>query len=217
MLTQPGSSARPGCRESHRSHSIRRLAVAQLLKAAQDQEFAVDRVQAVERLMEVGLPLGPDGGRAGAGGAVTMVDRPPRGDAMGGRVPLGRGANAPQSIDANEMYLVGCVYHLCNGRRAITRQMPPTTLPSAMPEMVRAQAPIPKSAWQFPSLGSGRRRLTAGLQPWAGPAADRPSRGSPTRAAAGTRSHRRPRDGCRAPGSIRGRGRARPSPARRRR
>src|SRR5690242_9329441 len=59
--------------------------------------------------------------------------------------------------------------------------------------------------------------LIAGRRPWAGSAAGRPWRGSPTRTAATRRSHWRPRDGCRVLGSTRGRGRAWPTPARRRR
>ena len=45
----------------------RRLVVGQVLEVAQDQDLAVDRVHAVERLLHDQSVLGPDGRLAGAG------------------------------------------------------------------------------------------------------------------------------------------------------
>ena len=56
-----------------------RLAVAQLLEVPQYDDLAVDRIHAVERLLEPEPLLGPDGRLAGGGAAVQELGRHRRG------------------------------------------------------------------------------------------------------------------------------------------
>ena len=75
------------------------LGVAQLLEVAQGQDLAVERVHAVERLLEADAPLGADGRLAGAGVAAQELRR------QGGGGRRGQGA-------AVERDLAGDVAHL---------------------------------------------------------------------------------------------------------
>ena len=63
------------------------LGLAQLLEVAQGQHLAVERVHAVERLLEADLQLGPDGGLARPGLVAQAAGRPGRPTMVSGSGP----------------------------------------------------------------------------------------------------------------------------------